>query len=123
MLCVELLIKCSKECRWRGAERSRLCVRKTAELMLCWWREAASAGVKEKRQKLRALCLILLSQMGDAALNSAEWERLQQLVAVALLEWAGSPFPPLRKNVKAKKGTRALTKKNNKARNSLSRSS
>lgn len=74
MLCVELLIKCSKECRWGGAERSRLCVRKTAELMLCWWREAASPGVKERRQKLRALRLILLSQMGDAALSSAEWE-------------------------------------------------
>lgn len=39
--------------------------------------------------------------------------RLQQLVAVALLEWAGSPFPPLRKKkkIKAKKGIRALTKK------------
>lgn len=38
--------------------------------------------------------------------------RLQQLVAVALLEWSGSPFPPLReKKIKAKKGIRALTKK------------
>lgn len=37
--------------------------------------------------------------------------RLQQLVAVALLERAGSPFPPLRKNIKAKKRHKSTDKK------------